>query len=127
MIERKTIATGGFRFRPHERLLTSGAYRRVRDAGRSVRTQHFRVNFAPNDLGRHRLGLVVQKRFWKEAVTRNRLKRRLREWFRLGKGALGEPFRDFVIIARPGAEALSTHDIVREFGAVTALKGSSRP
>jgi ribonuclease P protein component len=63
------------------------------------------------------LGLIVQKRFW-PAVRRNRIKRVIREWFRLNKVQIPQPGKDIVLIARPGAEKLSPGDLFREFSAV---------
>jgi ribonuclease P protein component len=105
---------GSRRFRPQDRLHSSGEFERVKREGKRSRTAHCGINFAPNDLGHHRLGLVVQKRFWC-AVKRNRIKRVLREWFRLYKGRIPLPARDIVVIARPGAEKLSPRDIAVEF------------
>ena len=64
--------------------------------------------------GGPRLGLVVEKRFWK-AVQRNRIKRRLREWFRLHKHTVPLPGLDIVVIARPGAEHFSTPQLADLF------------
>lgn len=77
------------------------------------RTVHFRVNCAPNGLPTHRLGMVVQKRFWK-AVQRNRIKRCLREFFRLHKSSIAPPARDVVIIAMPGAEQIGAKEVAIE-------------
>jgi ribonuclease P protein component len=40
------------------------------------------------------------------AVVRNRVKRRIREWFRIQRGSLGAGV-DWVVIARPPAAALA--------------------
>jgi ribonuclease P protein component len=47
------------------------------------------------------------------AVVRNRVKRRLREFVRLHRRDL-PPGRDFVVIAKPGAAELSYADLVTE-------------
>jgi len=108
-----------YRFRPEERLHSSGEFQRVKASGRRSRARHFGINFAPNQVQRHRLGLVVQKRFWC-AVRRNRIKRVLREWFRLYKHQIPLPGKDIVIVARPGAEKLSLLDAAKELVAVFA-------
>ncbi len=115
--ERDGLLTGRLRFRPHERVLSSAAYERVKREGNRRRTTHFAVNTAPNGLSCHRLGLIVQKRFW-NAVLRNRIKRCLREWFRLNKERIPLPGKDVVVIARPGAEELSPGMIGSELMAV---------
>jgi len=102
-------------------MRSSADFLRVKKIGGRFRTPHFGVNFADNELPYHRLGLVVQKRFW-NAVIRNVIKRRLREWFRLHKGLMPLPGKDIVIIARPGAERLSTSAMARELLAVLAKR-----
>lgn len=93
-------------FRPEERLRKRSEFLRVKREGRRLSCGAFVLNVAPNRLLHHRLGLVVQKRYWK-AATRNRIKRRLREWFRHAKHTLPLPTLDIVVIARPGAETVT--------------------
>jgi ribonuclease P protein component len=56
-----------------------------------------------------RLGVTVSRRVG-NAVVRNRIKRAVREWFRWNRGRLEER-ADLVVIARQGAEELSTREI----------------
>jgi len=105
---------GNYSFRPHERIRISSDFQRVKESGKRAKTPHFGLNFVPNALEHHRLGLVVQKRFWC-AVKRNRIKRVVREWFRYNKRKIPLPPRDIVIIARPGAEKLTPGEICKEF------------
>ncbi|MEJ5348952.1 MAG: ribonuclease P protein component [Desulfosoma sp.] len=105
-----------YSFRPEERLKKSWEFQRVRKEGRRLSCGSFILNLAPNGLPHHRLGLVVQKRYWKAAM-RNRIKRRLREWFRYAKHTLPSPSLDIVIVARPGAENVTSArmaDLFRE-------------
>lgn len=113
-------------FRPHERLLTPAAFLHVKSAGKRRRTPHFGVSSVTNELPYHRLGLVVQKKFW-HAVVRNRIKRCLREWFRLSKHLIPLPGKDIVIIAYPGAERLSPKDIAREISIALGCQDSPLP
>lgn len=106
-----------YSFRPHERLRVSSEFQRVKRGGRRARSNHFTVNFILNGLQHHRLGLVVQKRFW-NATHRNRIKRLVREWFRLHKHQIPLPGLDIVVIARQGAEALDFEGVTRELLAI---------
>lgn len=101
------------RFRSHERLHHSAEYAKVKRDGRRFRTPHFGVSIAVNQLEHHRLGLVVQKRYW-SAAGRNRIKRCLREFFRLHKHRIPLPGKDLVVIARPGAQDLTPSQIAGE-------------
>jgi ribonuclease P protein component len=108
---------GRYSFRPHERIRCPADFQLVKKAGKRAKTPHFGLNFIPNGLEYHRLGLIVQKRFW-PAVRRNRIKRVIREWFRLNKDRIPLPEKDIVVIARPGAEKLSPGDLLKEFSTV---------
>ena len=55
---------------------------------------------SPNQLGHARLGLVIAKKHVKLAVHRNRLKRLIRESFRLRQASM--PPLDIVVLARKG-------------------------
>lgn len=61
-------------------LLASG--KGLRRAGVSVQTR-------PNALGWPRLGLIIPRRVVPNAVDRNRMRRVLREWFRVNQPLLG--------------------------------------
>jgi ribonuclease P protein component len=70
-----------------------------------------------------RLGLVVTRRLGK-AVKRNRVKRLIREFFRRHKSKL--PPRDLVILAKPGAYALSYHQVAMELSRLLGLREKER-
>ena len=76
------------------------------DAGHSVANRKFVVYSLNRDLPHFRVGLSVSKRLG-NAVTRNRVKRRLRH--ALMSSQLEH--QDFVVIARKGVEDLSYQDI----------------
>jgi ribonuclease P protein component len=72
------------------------------------------LNVLPNGLTHNRFGFVVSHRVG-NAVTRNRIKRRLREVTRYWLPNLPEGF-DVVIIARPSAADITYHELVAELG-----------
>jgi ribonuclease P protein component len=104
-----------------ERLRHPSDFRRVKERGKRYRTRHFLINSVGSQFPHHRLGMVVQKRFW-NAVKRNRIKRCLREFFRHNKGHLGLSPQDVVIVALPGAEQLHPTKIAAELLEVLAKK-----
>jgi len=61
------------------------------------------------DEKRHRLGVTVSKRVG-NAVVRNRVKRRIREWFRHARAGLAGQF-EIVVIARRTARDLSGAEV----------------
>ena len=76
------------RFRRAQRLLRARDFERVYREGSRARGATMTVAAAPNGLGHARLGLSVGKVVWKGAVKRNRVRRLLREAFRLEQAAL---------------------------------------
>jgi ribonuclease P protein component len=65
-----------------------------------------------------RLGLTVSRKVGK-AHDRNRVKRRVREYFRLRRHGL-TPHVDLVVVAKPGAARLSARDVAEELDAALA-------
>jgi ribonuclease P protein component len=109
------------RFTPEERLHKPGEFLHVKKQGSRFRTAHFLINYINNGLSHHRLGMVVPKRQW-NAVQRNRIKRCIREFYRLHKQRVRLPAKDLVIVALPGAERLTPKGIAAEILAALAGK-----
>ncbi|MGH2923850.1 MAG: ribonuclease P protein component [Solirubrobacterales bacterium] len=95
--------------RRRRRLSRSGDFDRVYREGSSRGNRFFVVHgFDAGGDGDPRLGISVGRRIGK-AVQRNKVKRAVREAF--WELAAGLPAgRDYVIVARPGAEALLERD-----------------
>ncbi len=70
------------------------------------------------DLTGARLGITASRKVG-GAVERNRVKRRVREWFRRSQAAL-VPELELVVIARRGASALDQAGVDRELTALVA-------
>ncbi|WP_419192349.1 ribonuclease P protein component [Engelhardtia mirabilis] len=73
----------GERFEGWMRLRLQREFERVYRRGGRARGQWVTLAVAPNDLGCTRLGLSIGKRVFRRAVPRNRVRRLVREAFRL--------------------------------------------
>lgn len=87
-------------FRRARRLSGKKAFSRVFGGRCSAADRHLVVFVMPNGLSYSRLGLTVGRKCG-NAVLRNRIKRLLREAFRLGGDALPAGY-DIVCVPRPG-------------------------
>ena len=94
------------------RLLKPAEFERVFAENERARTDTLLVMVRPNAFGRARLGMIIAKRLLPRAVDRNRIKRCVRETFRVQRMDL--PACDFVIrlIAKPEA-GKETRDLTR--------------
>ena len=110
------MAVGGESFPKGARLTRRSEFLALARRGRKLHTPHFVVLTQPNDREESRLGITVTKRVG-NSVTRNLIKRRVREFFRRARGALRSA-EDFVIIAKQGAESLSLAQVTDELGSV---------
>jgi len=102
-----TEKTAGFR--QTDRLLKRAEFLAVSRYGRKIQDSWFLVIYIPGRRNCPRLGVTVSKRVG-NAVTRNRLKRLIREFFRKNRHAL-EVNWDINIIAKPAAANLTTQEV----------------
>jgi ribonuclease P protein component len=86
-------------FRPHERLKDPRDFRRAYERRRSESDQVLVVYGVENSLPHSRLGISVARKKVRAASSRNRLKRLVREAFRLSKADLPSGI-DLVVIPR---------------------------
>jgi len=95
-----------YRFSKSVRLLTSEQYSDVFQAvDIRVSSRHFLILARKKNLPEARIGLIVAKKHLKLAVQRNRIKRLLRESFRLRHSSL--PKLDIIVLAKKGLEECS--------------------
>ena len=99
-------------FPPAARLLRPSEYASALKGRRIARGALFVVTTpreVPEDAANARLGLVIAKRFAAKSVTRNAIKRVIREAFRARRHTL--PRRDFVVRLHTRVEPLSLTEV----------------
>jgi len=99
-------ARGNARFPRALRLTRAREFSRVFQRAVKSSDDCFTLLAAANQLGHPRLGLAVSRKHARRAVARNRIKRVVRESFRLHQHQLGPV--DVVVLARPGLENKTT-------------------
>ncbi len=96
------------------RLTDSPEFERVYRQGTAYRGRLFSVHAFPNEHGNSRLGLSVSRKVG-TAVTRNTVRRRLKEVFRACSSEVPGNL-DLVVSARPAAAGATFVELRAEFG-----------
>jgi len=96
-------------FKKTSRLLEKADYGRVFKVGHRHHGKHFLVIFCANDIAEARLGIAVSRKVSPRAVVRNRIKRQIRETFRLNKSLLRG--YDCVVVAKNAAAKIDQPDL----------------
>ncbi len=105
---------GGFTFSKNERLLKPAEFVKARRLGKRFHSRSFTLFTVANALSYSRLGLSASARIG-NAVVRNRVKRLLREFFRLNKNAF--PQQSDILISVKNAENINIlRDVEAELG-----------
>jgi ribonuclease P protein component len=94
-----TSPTPTTRFRPHERIKDPATFRRAFERRRWESDATLTIYGVENGLDHARLGLSVSRKKVKTAAGRNRIKRLIREAFRLSKAELPAGL-DLVVVPR---------------------------
>ena len=106
------------------RLTDSPEFERVYRQGAAYRGKLFSVHAFPNEFGTPRLGLSVSRRVG-TAVTRNTVRRRLREVFYSALPKVPSEV-DLVVSARPAAAEATFRELSEEFVRSLRRLGASR-
>ena len=98
------------RFSKQVRLLKADEFSRVFKKPVRSSNRYLTVLAVPNEIQQARLGLAISKKNAKRAVDRNRIKRLIRESFRLNQQHL--PPIDLVVMAKPIAKSADNQQII---------------
>jgi ribonuclease P protein component len=90
-----------YTLRASRRMRRPAQFKRTYATGKRFGNEFFTANAQPNDLTWPRLGMSIAARILRRAVDRNRVRRLIRESFRMHQQQL--PSLDIIIGARSGA------------------------
>ena len=114
------------RFGSKDRLLRSHEFRIVGEEGRRAADACFvvlvRARASQLERANVRLGVTVSRKVG-HAVVRNRVKRRIREWFRAARSTMS-PGIDLVVIARRAAVDCAADELDSALGALAWAAGA---
>lgn len=96
------------------RLTRAADYREVFTESRRLTSPALVLLYRRNGLNYSRLGLAISKKHVKRAVRRNRVKRQVREYFRLHRQET--PGLDIVVLSRRALEHADREQVVRQLG-----------
>ena len=109
-----------------KRLLTPRHFKAVFDSpSGKVPGKNVLLLARDNGLDHPRLGMVIGKKSVKLSVERNRLKRQIRESYRLNQEVLQG--WDIVIVARKGLGDLDNSELAQQFGKLWKRLARSKP
>ena len=111
--ERGTINNSSFSFSANCRLKKKKDFAGLQAQANKFYSKHFLILIASSPTSNSRLGITITTKVDKRAVGRNRLKRRIREVFRLTRRRLVKNF-DILVIARQNASFCPYDQVKRE-------------
>ncbi len=94
-----------------EKILKRAEYLLLSASGKKLHTRHFVILWSEKGTERTRLGITASRKLG-NAVARNRVKRLVREYFRLCKDQFISA--DFNFIAKKGADKLTYQEVRQE-------------
>ncbi len=120
MPEKLLKMVGNQQFRRYERIYKKKDYFTIYRQGTRTFSRNFTIIVCKNPFGYRRIGITVSRKVG-NAVRRNRIKRLIREFFRLEKARLAES-HDFVIIGKKKIPYLRYRDVCYEFSSLLLPK-----
>jgi ribonuclease P protein component len=113
-----------FGLKKTHKILDRAKFVKLSRYGRKFQDPYFIVLVLPGESECSRLGITASKRVG-NAVVRNRVKRLIREWFRLNKsGSCG--CWDVNVIAKKSASGLASHQVSMALGRLFDKLGRSQ-
>ncbi len=109
MIHKMDMALTSLGLKKTHKILDRSEFVKLSKHGKKFQDHFFIVLYLPRESDYSRLGITVSKRIG-NAVIRNRIKRLIREWFRVNKSDIHGCW-DLNVIAKKTAAGLPSHQV----------------
>ena len=106
----------------HERITKTSDFQKALKNGTFYNGRTLKLGVSRNDRGFSRIGVSLRKPIFRLAVSRNRLRRHLKEIFRLNKEEINKGY-DIVAIPRAAAAGSKYEELNGEFLALLKKAG----
>ncbi len=103
-----------FGLKKTHKILDRAKFVKLSRFGKKFQDHYFIIVFMPGESECSRLGITASKRVG-NAVVRNRIKRLIREWFRINKSTIGGCW-DISVIAKKTASGLTSYQVFKSLG-----------
>jgi ribonuclease P protein component len=114
-----------YSFTKADRILHRSEFVQISETGLKIQNRHFIAIYRPGRFDRSRLGITASRRVGK-AVTRNRIKRFAREYFRLNRLEMTGNW-DINLIVKKEVAGLSSQEVFSSLQDIFGRIGVSRP
>ena len=84
----------------------------VKKSGKSYKSRHFLLKIFYSESARGRFGIVISKKVSPKATTRNKIKRRIFDFF--GQHIAKLPVNDYLVIVLSGAAEIDKEEFLQE-------------
>ena len=109
------------KFSSNNRIKKRKFFLEIQESGEKLFTNHFLIFVRESKDNRSKIGITISKKIDKRAVVRNKLKRRLREFFRTSKKYFNKKY-EMIIIGKKNSKDINFHEIHRELTRLFYLK-----
>jgi len=116
---RRITVKGSFGFAKRERINQAQDFRRIMKFGKRISSKNFVLFIKRNENTFHRLGIVVKKEIG-TAAFRNRMKRYIREFFRLHKHQI-RGSNDIILMMKKGCSVSRYQEAEEELRGLLVL------
>ena len=105
-----------FSFKKKDKILKRREFLQLQKCGKKIQDRNFIIIYSEGRFEKNRIGITVSKKLG-NAVKRNKIKRLIREHFRMNRDKIAE-FMDINVIAKKKAGEISADMVFKSLNAI---------